>query len=386
MNSVLIKNVILGETLTKSNIAIENGRIASTDFCGNIHGFDKVIDADGHYALPGFVELHAHGGGGYDFMDLTEEAFVNISKTHLSHGTTSILPSTVACSHESVLKLFDLYRRVSQADTGINLLGLHLEGPFVSQEMRGAQNPQYVRNPSKEEVDMLLSEGDGIIKMCTAAPELEGSDYLADRMLKKDIVLSVGHSNGTYKDIEKAYSMGFRHITHLYSNTPSVRKINQVVYAGILEAAYLLDGMKIELIADGHHVPSEVLKLALKIKGADKINLTSDAMRAAGTDATESYLGSISPENRVIIEDGVAKLPDRSYYAGSLATGDNMLRWAVNTCGVSIPDAIKMLSTTPAGIIGASTKGSLQKGMDADIVLFDKDLNLKSVMVAGKLI
>lgn len=386
MNNLLIKNVILGETLTKTNITIENGTITSTSYCGNIHGFDEVIDADGLYALPGFVELHAHGGGGYDFMDLTEEAFVNIAKTHLAHGTTSILPSTVACSKEAMLDLFSLYRRVSEIDLGINLLGLHLEGPFVSQEMRGAQNPSYVRPPSKEEVDMLISEGADIIKMCTAAPELEGAQYLAEKMRAHDIVLSSGHSNGTYSDIEKAHSMGFNHITHLYSNTPTVRKINQVVYAGILEAAYLIDGIKIELIADGHHVPAEVLKLALKIKGADNINLTSDAMRAAGTDVTESYLGSICPENRVIIEDGVAKLPDRSYYAGSLATGDNMLRWALNTCRVSIPDAVKMLSTTPANIIGASTKGSLQKGMDADIVLFDKDLNLKSVMVAGKLV
>lgn len=386
MNNLLIKNAVLGETLKKVNIAIEDGRIVSADYCGNVHNFDSIIDAEGLYALPGFVELHAHGGGGYDFMDLTEEAFVNISKTHLSHGTTSILPSTVACSKEAMLDLFSLYRKVSEKNFGINLLGLHLEGPFVSQEMRGAQNPSYVRPPSKEEVDMLMSEGGDIIKMCTAAPELEGVQYLAEKMRAHNIVLSSGHSNGTYSDIEKAHSMGFNHITHLYSNTPTVRKINQVVYAGILEAAYLLDGIKIELIADGHHVPAEVLRLALKIKGADNINLTSDAMRAAGTDATESYLGSICPENRVIIEDGVAKLPDRSYYAGSLATGDNMLRWAVNTCGVSIPDAVKMISTTPAKIIGATQKGSISKGKDADIVLFDKDLNLKAVIVAGKII
>ena len=266
MNKLLIKNAVLGETQSKVNIAVENGTIISDAYCGDDNGFDTLIDAEGLYALPGFVELHAHGGGGYDFMDLTEEAFVNISKTHLSHGTTSILPSTVACSQQAMLDLFSLYRKVSEKDIGINLLGLHLEGPFVSQEMRGAQNPSYVRQPSKEEVDMLLSEGGDIIKMCTAAPELEGVDYLAEKMRAKNIVLSSGHSNGTYSDIEKAYSMGFSHITHLYSNTPTVRKINQVVYAGILEAAYLLDGIKIELIADGHHVPKEVLKLAIKIK------------------------------------------------------------------------------------------------------------------------
>ena len=134
--------------------------------------------------------------------------------------------------------------------------------------------------------------------------------------------------------------MGFSHITHLYSNTPECEKINQVVCAGLLEAAYLYD-FDIELIGDGHHVAKEVLALALKVKGADKINLTSDAMRAAGTDAAESYLGEIAPENRVIIEDGVAKLPDRSFFAGSIATGDIMLKWAVRDCSVSVCDASK---------------------------------------------
>lgn len=386
MSSLIIKNAILGETLQKEDIVVENGKIASDGFVGDCSHFDNVIDAEGMYALPGFVELHAHGGGGYDFMDCTDEAFEAIVRTHLSHGTTSILPTTVACSPEAMILLFEKYRRFKDVHTGLNLIGLHLEGPFVTQEMRGAQNPLYVRTPSKHEVDRIISDGDGIVRMCTAAPEIEGIDYLAAEMQKKNIVLSIGHSNATYKDIEKAYDMGFRHVTHLYSNTPTVRKINQVVCAGVLEAAYLTDGMKIELIADGHHVPKEVLKLALKIKGAKNINLTSDAMRAAGTNVAESYLGEIKPENSVIIEDGVAKLPDRSCFAGSLATGDNMLRWAVSECSVSLPDAIKMLSTTPAEIIGALSKGSISKGKDADILLFDKDLNLKNIIVAGNIL
>ena len=172
-------------------------------------------------------------------------------------------------------------------------------------------------------------------------------------------------------------------MTHLYSNTPSVRKINQVVYAGLLEAAYLYD-FDIELIGDGHHVAKEVLQLALKLKGADRINMTSDAMRAAGTNADESWLGEILPENRVIIEDGVAKLPDRSFFAGSIATGDVMLKWAVNTCGINICDASKMLSKTPARVIGESRKGVIRRGADADIIFADRNLDIKRVFTGGR--
>lgn len=371
--------IVTRDSITAGSLVIENGKILEVGYKGEIPKGAKVIDAWGKYVLPGFVELHAHGGGGCDFMDGTVEAFNTVAQLHRSHGTTTILPTTVACSTESMLKMFETYREALSGKKIINYSGLHLEGPFISQEMRGAQNPAFVRCPSREEVDTLLGFGGDIIRKCTVAPEIEGVDYLTDELRKRNIALSIGHSNGTYADVEAAYNMGYCHITHMYSNTPSVRKINQVVYAGIIEAAYSIDGMCIEFIGDGHHLPKEVLKMALKIKGADKINLTSDAMRAAGTEVAESFLGECREENRVIIEDGVAKLPDRSYYAGSITTGDKMLRWAVNDCGVSICDAAKMLSLTPAKIIGLSAdKGSLEPGKDADIVFADKELNVEA--------
>ena len=374
--------VVSEDTCGDAVIVIENGSVADIlppDSAKLENG--EVIDASGMYVMPGFVEIHAHGGGGFDFMDASLNAFEEIAQTHLKHGTTSILPTTVACSIESMEKLFDIYRKVKDISK-INLLGLHLEGPFISYEMKGAQNPAFVREPTKPEVDRLIDKNGDIIRMCTAAPELAGIEYMAKRMTDNNITLSIGHSNGICADARRARELGFTHMTHLYSNTPSVRKINQVVYAGLLEAAYLYD-FDIELIGDGHHVAKEVLELALKIKGADKINLTSDAMRAAGTDVNESYLGEIAPENRVIIEDGVAKLPDRSFFAGSIATGDIMLKWAVNTCGISLCDASKMLSATPARIIGESKKGALCKGADADIILVDKNLDIKRVFTGG---
>ena len=374
-----IKNglIVTEDKILQGCLVIEKGKILECGYNGQIPADASVIDANGAYIMPGFVEVHAHGGGGFDYMDGTVEAFNGVSAVHRRHGTTTILPTTVACSFDAMVKVFETYRKVLEQNTVINYGGLHLEGPFISYEMRGAQNPSYVRNPSPQEVDAILSAGGDIIKKCTVAPELEGIPYLAGEMTKRGITLSSGHSNGTFSDIRKAYDMGIRHITHMYSNTPSVRKINQVVFAGIIEAAYSIDDMAVEFIGDGHHLPAEVLQMALKIKGPDKINLTSDAMRAAGTDVTESFLGECKPENRVIIEDGVAKLPDRSYYAGSITTGDKMLRWAVNSCGVSLCDASRLLSLSPAKNAGIDkTKGSLKKDKDADIIFADCQLNI----------
>lgn len=367
-----------------TTLVINNGKIEENDYRGDIPEGAEVISAEGMYVAPGIIDVHMHGGGGFDFMDGTEEAFSKIADIHSSHGITSIMPSTVACGMESFDKLCDIYRNTAGKINNVNFLGLHLEGPYIAYEMKGAQNPRYVRSPSEYEVDYLMDKAGDIIKMCTAAPEIDGIEYMAREMRKKNITLSSGHSDAVFSQFEKAMDMGFSHITHLYSNTTTVRKINQVVVAGILEAAYYFDDIGIELIGDGKHVAKETLRMALKIKGADKINITTDAMRAAGTDVSESYLGEIKPENRVIVEDGVAKLPDRSFYAGSIATGDRMVKWLVNTCGVSVSDAFKMLSETPSRLAGVNEKkGSIEKGKDADIIFLDKNFDVKKVMVRG---
>lgn len=377
--------VIFPDRVKEKDILIKDGVIECTDHSGEIPEGAEIIDAHNMYVAPGFVEIHIHGGGGYDFMDCTDEAFEKISEIHRSHGITSMLPTAVSCGADALTELFDVYRRVIKKKMKTRFLGIHLEGPFISDAMRGAQNPRHIRKPTEYETDELMECGGDIIKMCTAAPELDGAEYMAETMKKHDITLSVGHSNGTFGDVEKAMRMGFGHITHLYSNTPGIRKINQTVYAGIPEAAYYFDKMHIELIGDGHHVPAEVLRLALKLKGADKINITSDAMRAAGTDVKESYLGEIKPENRVVIEDGVAKLPDRSYFAGSIATGDVMLKWLVNKCEISICDAVKMLSLSPAKIICEDKNiGSIEKGKLSDILLIDEHLDVKKVIMGRK--
>lgn len=378
MNRFIIKGgkVVFPDGIRTCDILVEQGKIAEVGYTGKEDC--PSFDAEGRYVMAGFVEIHTHGCGGYDFGDLTEEAFKKAAECFRAHGTTTVLPTTVSCSDEDLETLFDLFRRVKD-NCAVEYAALHLEGPYLNMEMKGAQNPAYIRTPDPEFVAKITDNAD-IIRLITASPEIEGAEFLAKECAKAGIVLSVGHSAATAEETLRAFQMGFSHVTHMYCATTSNRKIGQTVYSGIVEAAYLNDDAFVELIGDGKHIPKETMQLALKVKGADKINLTSDSMRAAGTDLRESYLGAICPDNRVIIEEGVAKLPDRSSYAGSIATSDMMLRNAVLNYDIPLVDAVKMLTLTPATIVGLSNrKGSVEKGKDADLLIVDEDLKIEKV-------
>jgi N-acetylglucosamine-6-phosphate deacetylase len=388
MNRIFIKNgklVLPDKIKEKAVLVIENGKIAQTDYKGEIPEGAEIIDANEGVVLAGFIDEHLHGGGGFDFMDASKEAFREIRKIHCLYGTTSITPTTVTDSIEHTEHLFDIYREVAKEDKYANFLGIHLEGPFLSKEMKGAQQEKYLQEPNKIVVERLLKSGGDIIKRISCAPELNGIKQMTNMLLEAGIRLSIAHSNATCRQVIEAYKWGFDQITHLYSNTPSVRKIGQKVEAGIVEAAYLLTDMRVELIGDGVHVPKELLQLVIKLKGADKVLLITDAMRAAGTKVKESILGGLQGGHKVIIEDGVAKLPDRSFFAGSIATSDLVFRNAVQNAGIPITMVSEMMSLTPAKSLGVDKeKGSLESGKDADIVIMDKELKVSHVFVGGK--
>ena len=375
-------NLIVDKEIRRSDILVCDGVIIDTDHKGQLPEGADVVDACGKYVSPGFIDIHLHGGGGYDFMDCTDEAFREISRIHLLNGATTIVPTAVSSVTEDIIKLFRTYRE--SAKECPNFYGIHLEGPYISKNQKGAHNEKILRDPTEEETAILLEEGKGILKRITAAPELCGMESFARTMRENRVKLSVGHSDATSDIALAAMKNGFSHVTHLYSATPSVRKIDQVVRAGVLEAAYLDDNTTVELIADGKHAAVDALRLAVKIKGTDKVCLITDALRPAGTDATESWLGAKTPENRIIVEDGVAKLPDRSSFAGSVATAATVLEKGVKHYGLSLIDTVTMLTETPAKILGAENKGSLKKGFDADIVIFDEDLKIERVFLRGE--
>jgi N-acetylglucosamine-6-phosphate deacetylase len=391
----------------------------------------EIYDAKGLYASPGFIDTHVHGGGGFDFMDATPGDVAGVCAAHMEHGTTTILPTSVACPPEELRAMLGACRQVMrEARGGPNIPGIHLEGSYFNIVQAGAQNPDYIVNPDPKEYISLMDEYPEIIRW-SAAPELPGGFELGRELKKRGILGSIAHSDAIWEEVREAYLNGYTHATHLYSGMSMTRRISAYRHGGVVEAAYLIDGMTVELIADGKHLPEELLKLAVKIKGYDKIMLVTDAMRMAGADiesygpggesygpGSESYgpgsglggtpeggsaggvngrsggavannprsgiLGSKKNAVGCIIEDGVAKTLDRQSFAGSIATADRLVRTMATLAETPLREAVRMMTLTPAAIMGFKTKGAISEGMDADIALFDGCVNIKAVFVGGE--
>jgi len=370
-----------GSILIKANIitAVSNGNIEVADAI--------EIDAQGKYISPGFIDIHVHGGGGYDFMDGNETAFLKIAETHAKYGTTSMLPTSLTSTKEEILRILGVYEVANRNNkNGAQFLGMHLEGPYIAMSQKGAQDPRYIRDPLPEEYEEILTQF-SCIKRWSAAPELKGAIEFGKYVKSKGVLPALAHTDAIYEEVVKAFENGYTLATHLYSAMSSVTRRNSFRFAGVVESAYIIDDMDVEIIADGVHLPAPLLKLVYKIKGADRTALITDAIRSAGTDVTESILGSIDNGVKVIIEDGVAKLPDRASFAGSIATADRLVRSMISLADVSLEDAVKMISATPARILGVlNKKGTLAAGKDADIIIFDNNINVSMTMINGKII
>jgi len=345
------------------------------------------LDAKGHYISPGFIDIHVHGGGGHDFMDGNVDAFLKIAETHACYGTTSMLPTTLTAEKEELFKTLDVYKQANQENTqGAQFLGIHLEGPYFAVSQRGAQDLRYIRNPNPDEYNEILAYSKDI-KRWSAAPELPGALEFAHTVKSKGILVAFAHTDAVYEEILIGFENGFSLATHFYSLMNGVLRRNAFRFAGAIECAYQLDEMNVEIIADGIHLPPSLLKLIYKLKGTDRIALITDAMRGAGMPPGESILGSLHDGLKVIIEDGVAKLPDRSSFAGSVATTNRLVRNMIQMADVPVVDAVRMISRTPATILGLeSSKGSLVPGKDADIVIFDDNIEVQNTIVNGKII
>ena len=346
-----------------------------------------TIDASGLYVSPGFIDLHVHGGGGHDFMDGTEEAFLAIAGLHARHGTTAMTPTTLSAGKKELLATLETYQRLAGKPTGgAQFIGMHLEGPYFAMNQRGAQDPRHIRNPDPAEYRELTHRFPGI-RRWSVAPELAGALEMAAHLKEKDILAAWAHTDALYDEIATAFEHGYTHATHLYSAMLGVTRRDAARFAGAVEAAFLIDDMTVEIIADGIHLPPPLLRLICKIKRPDTIALITDAMRGAGMPEGNSILGGKHDGLPVIIEEGVAKLPDRSSFAGSVATADRLVRNMITLAGQSIPDAVRMMTRTPAAIMGiAGRKGSILEGHDADIILFDEDINIRCTIAGGEIV
>ncbi|MDO3640875.1 N-acetylglucosamine-6-phosphate deacetylase [Mucilaginibacter sp. L3T2-6] len=385
--------IVNGQVITPGRI-IQGGSVLLKD--GTIAGISEhnidapdagVIDAAGKYVSPGFIDLHVHGGGGHDFMDNSIDAFLEIARTHASYGTTAMSPTTLSSSKADLLETLRVYELANKQNiSGAQFIGMHLEGPYFAPNQCGAQDPRYIRNPDPEEYKEILASTTAI-KRWSAAPELKVAIEFGRYITDKGILAAIAHTDAVYDEALDAFENGYTLATHLYSGMLGVTRRNAYRYAGVVEAAYLIERMDVEIIADGIHLPPPLLKLVYKIKGAKRTALITDAMRAAAMPPGASVLGGLKNGLKVIVEDGVAKLPDRSAFAGSVATFDLLVRNMINLAGVPLTDVIEMATLTPARIMNiADRKGSLEAGKDADVVIFDDNINVEKTIVNGRLI
>ena len=298
---------------------------------------DETLDAKGNYISPGFIDIHIHGGGGSDFMDGTVKDFLTIAETHLQHGTTSMVPTTLTAEKEDLLNTLSVYEKANLKNKqGAQFLGMHIEGPYFAMSQKGAQDARYIRKPDVKEYSEIISKAGDVIARWSAAPELEGALQFGNYLQSHNILASIAHTDAVYDDVVKAFENGFTLATHFYSAMSGVTRRNAYRYAGVIESVYLLDAIDVEIIADGVHLPAPLLQLIYKIKGPDRIALITDAMRAAGKETSESILGSKKNGLKVIVEDGVAKLPDRTSFAGSVATTDRLVRTMIQIAGIPL--------------------------------------------------
>ncbi len=368
------------------NVYIENGKIHSVT--EKSLPFDKEINANGKYVSAGFIDTHVHGGGGSDFMDGGLEPMKVAAKTHLSHGTTSIVPTTLACPYGDLLSAVKDYKVLSleSGKNGMpNLLGMHLEGPYFSPKQAGAQDPAHIYPPKEAEYRELIATAEGAIVKWSFAPELDGALKFCEEIAKTGILPSVGHSDACYDDVKRAYECGARSLTHFYSGMSTITRVGGFRVPGVVEAGYLLDGMWIELIADGCHLPPSLLQMIFKNRGTEKAVLVTDAMRGATMPEGPSMLGRLKGGVPCIIEDGIAKMPDRTSFAGSVATTDRLVRTLYKNNITSLPEAVSMMTEKPAASLGINNKGKLSAGFDADIVIFDDDINVSCAVVNGQI-
>lgn len=361
------------------SLVVEGNRISEvSDGEGLIDGA-TLIDAHGGNIVPGGIDLHIHGGGGRDFQEGTVDAFRTAIKAHMLHGTTSIYPTLSSSSLEMIMRAVRTTEQL-MAEPDTPVLGLHLEGPYFNPEMAGGQLPEYITPPFPSDYHHVLSSTQ-CVKRWDEAPELPGTVAFGKYCTEHGVMAAIAHTKAEYADVKKAWDCGFRHATHFYNAMTGFHKVREYKHEGTVESIYAIPEMTVEVITDGIHVPPAILKMIFLVKGVERTALITDALAVSVSSSNKAF------DPRVIIEDGVCKLADHSALAGSIATMERLVRTAIHKGEVSMEDAVRMSSETPARIMGVQDrKGSLRKGLDADVVIYDNDVKLKFVMQMGHVV
>jgi N-acetylglucosamine-6-phosphate deacetylase len=367
--------VVQGGTIT-----FAEGRIGSiSTSAGGTAPFDgETIDARGGWVLPGFVDVHVHGGYGGDFMDASVESLDKITRFHGGNGTTAIVATTMTASREHISTVLASVHDYKQREMpGAQVVGVHLEGPFINPKWKGAQNPTYMLAPQKAWLEQWTAEYPGLIKQLTLAPEVEGALELIEWLSKNGIVAAAGHTDATYDQIEAAVERGLSQAVHTYNAMTPLHHRNP----GTVGAVLTDERIRAEVIADGHHVHPAAIRLVTKVKTNHNLLLITDAMAAAGLGDGLYDLGGLA----VNVKGGVATLSEGNSLAGSTLTMIEALRFVVEKVGLSVPEASAMASGNPARQLGIFAQtGSLTAGKQADVLLVSPELRLEHVWAKGK--
>jgi N-acetylglucosamine-6-phosphate deacetylase len=354
---------------------------------GRVPAEARIEDAGGLFIAPGFVDIHVHGGAGSDFMDATPQDIDAVRRFHFEHGTTALCPTTATAPLAEILAALDAIGEArARPGRGARLLGAHIEGPYLAMTKRGCHLPEFVRNPAEAEWKQILERGP--VASMTLAPELPGARPLIEALHARGANASAGHSEALYHEMDEAAAWGVTHVTHLYCamtdamnnrwrGTPNPRA------AGIVEAVYLDDRLSSELIADGKHLSREMLKLAWRNKGCQKLAIVTDAMRGAGMPDGDYTFG---PRHGMLarVRNREARIPDGTALASSVFSMEEMVRVFRDLSGCPLWQAIRMASLTPAEIVGVADRmGSLAAGKLADILFLDGQVNVKRVFLGA---
>lgn len=377
---MFIKNVNIitpYEILKGYGIVIRNGKIVDMDLEKNLISENhRVINGDGNYLSPGFIDIHNHGSFGFDVMDSTENALDQISNYHIKNGVSSYLGTIITSSYEDMIKAINNIKNYKNKDDKANLIGIHLEGPFLNRIKKGAQPEEYIKKPDLEKVKLILKESEQNIKMVSLAPELPGALDIIKYLKEENITVAMAHTNANFKEAKLGIEYGATVATHLYNGMRNFTHREP----GIVGASLTDDRVYCEVIYDGIHLHHAAIDLTLRAKGYDKIILVSDAMKAAGLTDGEYELG----KQNVNVHNGAARLE-----SGNLAGSTLDLRKAVynmvKLSSVPIHEAVKMASLNPAKAINVADElGSIEVGKRADLIILDKDINIKKVILNGK--
>lgn len=345
----------------------------------------EIVDCGGMYLSPGFIDLHVHGGGGFSAMSSNPDDIISMCRAHAHHGTTSICPTTLAASTDKILAAIKAISKAKKVCTDSNILGVHLEGPYLAYEQRGAQSADNIITPSDFSPDNFFECSDDIV-MIGAAPEIEGGLELGAEISKRGIVASVAHSDARFSTVEEALHYGYSDITHIFSACSTITRENLLRVGGVVEAGLALEGYTTQFIADLRHLPSELIRLIYNCKGSDGAYAITDGLEFAAWDMEEGQVYTQENGVDVVFDDGVMKLADYSSLAGSVASTAALVRNMFVHSSIPLYDAVRMMSLTPAKVAKVDDrKGKLQVGHDADLVLFDEDVNVKLVAINGKI-